>query len=440
MSGTIGDNVYRASGVVAAAAAGGGAVSWQTGSIKTAGFTPTAGEGYFINTTAGAITITLAAGVVGEMVGVKDYAQTWQTNNLTITPNGTDNIGGINADSILSTKGQAAVLIYVDSTRGWVDVSDSTSTIAGNPDYMTASVSGSCNTLSIVCTDYKVAKFVNPGCFTVCVTGVQPQGAVVDYLVVAGGGSGGRTCGGGGGAGGYRESGGTTTGCYTVSPLGSAPSAVAAQPVSAQAYPIAVGAGGAAISPPATGTNDGVNSSFACITSAGGGGGGCPTTACKPGRDGGSGGGAARDNGTPDSGQGNTPPTSPAQGFNGGATTGAGWFAASGGGGALALGGNSTGGSAPAQTGGPGGTGATSSIDTTPTARAGGGGGCIHCASGTQGTGGPGGGGNGSFGTTPGDADGQNATVLLGGGGGGSHSGVPGSGGSGIVYIRYKFQ
>ena len=48
MSGTIGDNVFRASGVIAAAAAAGG-VSWQA--VETgATFTAVAGIGYPVNT------------------------------------------------------------------------------------------------------------------------------------------------------------------------------------------------------------------------------------------------------------------------------------------------------------------------------------------------------------------------------------------------------
>ena len=75
MSGSIGDNVFRASGVIAAAAAGRtGTVDWQTDSIKTATFTATSAEGYFVNTTGGAITVNLPAGSAGDIVGLKDYA------------------------------------------------------------------------------------------------------------------------------------------------------------------------------------------------------------------------------------------------------------------------------------------------------------------------------------------------------------------------------
>jgi len=55
MSGSIGDNVFRASGVIAAAAAGReGTVDWDT-TPKTATFTADSGSGYFVNTTGGVI-------------------------------------------------------------------------------------------------------------------------------------------------------------------------------------------------------------------------------------------------------------------------------------------------------------------------------------------------------------------------------------------------
>ena len=62
-----------------------GAVDWQT-TIKTGHFTATSGEGYFVNTSSGAITMNLPAGTAGAIVAVKDYARTFSTNNLTISP------------------------------------------------------------------------------------------------------------------------------------------------------------------------------------------------------------------------------------------------------------------------------------------------------------------------------------------------------------------
>ena len=57
MSGTIGNNPYRASGVVAAAA-GGGAIDWCT-TVKTGAFCAASGSGYLVNTTSTAFTATL---------------------------------------------------------------------------------------------------------------------------------------------------------------------------------------------------------------------------------------------------------------------------------------------------------------------------------------------------------------------------------------------
>ena len=43
-----------------------GAASWNT-TVKTGDFTAVAGEGYFVNTTSGAINVTLPAGSAGEI-------------------------------------------------------------------------------------------------------------------------------------------------------------------------------------------------------------------------------------------------------------------------------------------------------------------------------------------------------------------------------------
>ena len=101
-----------------------GSASWVTDSIKTATFTATAGEGYFCNTTAGAFTVNLPAGTAGAVVAVKDYANTFDTNALTISANGSEKIGGDTADINLSEEGLALTLVYIDSTRGWL-VTDS---------------------------------------------------------------------------------------------------------------------------------------------------------------------------------------------------------------------------------------------------------------------------------------------------------------------------
>ena len=64
-----------------------GSASWVT-TVKTSTFTAVAGEGYFVNTTSGAVTVNLPAGVAGAVVAVKDYANTFDTNNLTLASNG----------------------------------------------------------------------------------------------------------------------------------------------------------------------------------------------------------------------------------------------------------------------------------------------------------------------------------------------------------------
>ncbi len=409
-----------------------GAVSWST-TVKTnsdSGFTATAGEGYFLNTTAGTISVNLPAGSAGAVVGIKDYAGTFDTNAVTLVRNGSDKIGGQALNSVISTEGIAITLVFIDSTQGWLVTDSGLQAEAPGPQFITATG----GTITTVCTNFKVHTFTSPGTFTVCSAGNAAGSNSVDYLVIAGGGgggAGGNAGSGGGGAGGYRESPGTVSGPYTVSPRGASPAA--AITVSAQGYPVVVGAGGAGgPAPSASGGSTGSASSALCISSAGGGGSG------SPGKSGGSGGGGGRDAGA-SGGTGNTPPTNPAQGFNGGASGGGPPNgAAGGGGGATEVGeAGSAPGPAPNENGGDGGAGGTSSINGTPTARGGGGGGMSHYTPNTPGAGGAGGGGTGGR-----EQDGQVATagtVNTGGGGGGGGPTVVG-GGSGIVIIRYKFQ
>ena len=53
-----------------------GSASWVT-TVKTSTFTAVAGEGYFINTTGGVVSVNLPAGVAGAVVAIKDYAGTF---------------------------------------------------------------------------------------------------------------------------------------------------------------------------------------------------------------------------------------------------------------------------------------------------------------------------------------------------------------------------
>ena len=93
-----------------------GSASWTT-TVKTSTFTATAGEGYFCNTTGGAFTVNLPAGTAGAVVAVKDYLNTFDSNNLTLAPNGSDKIGGSTDDVILSEEGIATTLTSKDQTH-----------------------------------------------------------------------------------------------------------------------------------------------------------------------------------------------------------------------------------------------------------------------------------------------------------------------------------
>ena len=93
-----------------------GSVDWQT-SIKTADFTAVSGEGYFVNTTSSAVTVTLPSSPsAGAIVAVKDYANTADTNRITIGRNGS-NIDGTAGNPIITNEGGSIVLVYADATK-----------------------------------------------------------------------------------------------------------------------------------------------------------------------------------------------------------------------------------------------------------------------------------------------------------------------------------
>jgi len=458
--GASGDTVALASGASQSGFGRTGTVDWQT-TKKTASFTAANGEGYFVDSSSGAITVTLPASPsAGNIVSVSDYNGTGSTNTITIARNGS-NING-DASNLEITKADAAVtLVYVDATVGWTSVQTSNTQDIINT---FVSATGGTETTS---GNFKIHTFTGPGTFTVTNAGTEAGSNTVSYMVVAGGGSGGAGAkssshgGGGGGGGGFRE-GKASTDCYSASPA----NAPAGLPVSAQAYPITVGAGGtgpvSAPAPTQPGSGGkGANSVFSTITSTGGGGGGNRASGdcTQSGAPGGSGGGAGGHGANAVTlGAGNTPPVSPPQGNPGGFFPGVGtnFRAGAGGGGATAVGTPATpapgAGGCQAGVAGVGGAGATSSINATPTARAGGGGGGSTSTSGgvssqTGGAGGSGGGGAGMPYNACASAT-AGTTNTGGGGGGGTGPFTPGTpsvgaganGGSGIVIIRYKFK
>ena len=358
------------------------ATNWQS-AIKTSNFTAEKGKGYFVNTSGGAVTVTLPSSPsLGDIVAVSDYGGSSATNNITFTSS--DNIQGGSGNKVLATNNGSIKLVYSDSTKGWVTAADSTDALE-NP-------------------------AIN-----------------ITYLVVAGGGAAGTSGGraGGGGAGGFR------TGTLSAVSMGTS-------------YTVTVGAGGTGPSSNQSQGGDGGNSLFGSISSTGGGGGGGHYTGSTTnGRPGGSGGGGSTLSGSYSSGgAGNAGGYTPVEGYAGGGGGYSGSVYASGGGG----GAGGAGGTGNYSTGnaGNGGIGATTTMITTTQAGtlsigqvssgnvyfAGGGGGGASGGNNVAGTGGLGGG-------TAGNSYTNSGGTNTGGGSGGWGGTSNGNGGSGVVLLKY---
>jgi hypothetical protein len=250
-------------------------IAWQSSIVTASTLTAVAGNGYWINTTSNACTVTLPASAsVGDTIEFSDYARTWGTNAVTLNQNSLNFQGYTSPNPEYNTFGQSVKIVYSGATQGWIPTVDDD------------------------------------------VTNETPQTYSIDFLVVAGGGGGGGYYyAGGGGAGGYRTS------TQSVTPT--------------TVITVTVGDGGAGTGASngigASGSNSSISGSgLTTITSAGGGGGaGDVSPSSAIGANGGSGGGSGPSQ--PSAGSGNTPSTSPSQGNNGGGGDGSG---AGGGGGA----------------------------------------------------------------------------------------------------------
>ena len=353
-------------------------ISWQS-SVKTSGFTAVAGEGYFCNTTSSAFTVTLPASPsAGQQVAVVDYAGTFDTNALTVSPNGNKIEGQVN-NLVLTGEREGVLLVYIDSTQGWLATSG-----------------------------------INEG-----TDAFSSAPYTVDFLVIAGGGGGGLDDGGGGGAGGYRNS-------YSTETSGGGGSSEASLTFTAgTVYTVTVGGGGAGAATPTsdrgvTGTNSSISGTgISTITSSGGGGGGSRPSNTTGANGGSGGGGNYLGAGAGGSGTAN-------QGFGGG--SGQTSPLNGGGGGGAGEAGNTDG-------QGHGGDGLSSSITGSAVNRGGG-----ASGSSRSGTAHPAGTGGGGTGGVDGISNAGNGTANTGGGGGGGQGGAPsqngGAGGSGVVILR----
>ena len=350
-----------------------GGTNWQSSIVTGTTLSAVAGNGYWIDTTSNACTVTLPGSAsVGDTIEFSDYARNWGTNNVTINPNSLNYQGNSSPNPVYDVNGQSVRIVYSGATQGWIPTSDDD------------------------------------------VTYETPQTYDIDFLVVAGGGGGGSDdTGGGGGAGGFRTS------TQTVS--------------EGTVITVTVGDGGASVAG-ATESNDGSDSSISgsgltTITSAGGGGGGGSQTGGKDGGSGGGGSGSSSGGSLNSGGSGNTPSTSPSQGNNGAdGVSPFGWHGPGGGG---AGGNGSPNSGASGGSGGAGGNGSASSITGSSVTYAGGGGGSVY--DGTIGAGGTGGGGDGGK-TVPSIAP-ENGTANLGGGGGGWRNTPSSAGGKGVVIL-----
>jgi hypothetical protein len=79
----------------------------------------TANNGYFVDTSSAAKTMTLPASpTLGDTIRINDLAGTFGTNNLTVARNG-QKIQGITQDLLVDTDQTSFGLVFSNSTYGW---------------------------------------------------------------------------------------------------------------------------------------------------------------------------------------------------------------------------------------------------------------------------------------------------------------------------------
>ena len=112
-------------------AAGAGGIDWSS-SIQTSSFTAVAEKGYFVDSSGGAVTVTLPASPSqGDKVVVTDYkGSATATNKIVLGRNGS-NIRGDAADYNIISANVSVQVVYSNATEGWVVTSSSSDNAGG---------------------------------------------------------------------------------------------------------------------------------------------------------------------------------------------------------------------------------------------------------------------------------------------------------------------
>ena len=199
-------------------------VDWQA--VVTSDTTAVSGRGYFVDSSGGTKTITLPSSPsAGDIVAVVQMG----SNTVTIDRNGS-NINSLAVNKTLVDEASTTLVYTSSATIGWKPVNNDTPEIFVSATGGTETTSG----------NFKIHTFNSSSNFVVSsVSGLSSKDEA-SYLVIAGGAGGGAQIAGGGGAGGFRE-GKAGNDTYSVSPK-NAPAGIS---LTAQTYPITVGAGGA---------------------------------------------------------------------------------------------------------------------------------------------------------------------------------------------------
>jgi hypothetical protein len=126
--GDSGDNFIIPSGATLTnngTASGFASIAWQSSIVTGSTLTAVAGNGYWIDTTSNACTVTLPASAsVGDQIIFVDYARKWGTNAITINTNSLNFQGNTSPNPEYNTDGQSVTIIYSGATKGWIPTVD----------------------------------------------------------------------------------------------------------------------------------------------------------------------------------------------------------------------------------------------------------------------------------------------------------------------------